>query len=483
MGWTVNRRIWIGFGIALALVAFVAAVGIAALAAMRGEYRAAMRQQQESLAAVEGLAEFSEANLDFVRYLLQPDDRWLAGRGESLAAARAALRELPGSADDRARAARLLDEWERASQESVDAMRAGDRASAVRIRDQRSLPASQGLRTLIDGRVEDERGSTADALRRADEEARRSEWMLGIGALIAIVAGTLAAAYLSRAISGPLRETTGTLASSATEILAATSQQAAGATQTSAAVAETAATVDEVAQTAEQAAERARMVAETATRAADIGRQGRAAVDRSIGAMQSVDRQVGSIAASILALAEQAQSIGEIIASVDDIAGQTNLLALNAAIEASRAGEAGRGFAVVAGEIRSLAEQSKKATVQVRQILGEIQRATSAAVMSTEEGTKQVAAGTRQVTEAGETIRTLAEVVAEAAQASVQIAASSGQQSAGMAQIRQAMTQIQQASHQNLSAVRQTERAAQELSRLGEGLLRLVGGSPNGARA
>src|SRR3546814_17620841 len=91
--------------------------------------------------------------------------------------------------------------------------------------------------------------------------------------------------------------------------------------------------------------------------------------------MGTVREQTGSIAESILALAEQAQAIGEIIATVSDIAEQTNLLALNAAIEASRAGEHGKGFTVVANEIKALADQSKKATVPVRQHLGENTRA------------------------------------------------------------------------------------------------------------
>ena len=108
--------------------------------------------------------------------------------------------------------------------------------------------------------------------------------------------------------------------------------------------------------------------------------------------MGTVQEQVETTAENILALAEQAQAIGEIIATVNDIAEQTNLLALNAAIEASRAGEHGKGFAVVAGEVKALADQSKKATAQVRQILGEIQKATNKAVLSTEEVTKGVAA-------------------------------------------------------------------------------------------
>jgi len=90
----------------------------------------------------------------------------------------------------------------------------------------------------------------------------------------------------------------------------------------------------------------------------------------------------------------------------------------------AKAGEQGKGFAVVAQEMKSLAVQSKQATAQVRTILGDIQKATSAAVMAAEQGSKAVDAGMKQTTEAGESIRLLADSISEAAQAATQIAAS-----------------------------------------------------------
>jgi methyl-accepting chemotaxis protein len=264
-----------------------------------------------------------------------------------------------------------------------------------------------------------------------------------------------------------VREAVGQLASSSAEVLASTTQQAAGAQEQAAAVSETVATVDEVMQTSEQAAQRARGLGEAVQRALQVGQAGRKVVDDSITALAKVQEQVETTAENILALAEQAQAISDITAAVADVAEQTNLLALNAAIEASRAGEHGKGFAVVAGEVKALADQSKKATAQVRQILGEIQKGTNAAVLSTEEVTKGVVTAGRVADQAGQTIKSLAETLAEASQAATQIAASAGQQATGMVQIHQAMRSIDEAARQNLAALRQAEQAAQNLNTLG----------------
>jgi methyl-accepting chemotaxis protein len=108
-------------------------------------------------------------------------------------------------------------------------------------------------------------------------------------------------------------------------------------------------------------------------------------------------------------------------------------------------------------------------------ILGEIQRATSSAVLATEQGTKAAEAGLKQSTEAGESIRALAATIAEGAQAATQIAAISQQQMVGMEQVAIAMENINQASAQNVAGTRQGESAAQNLRDLGGKLQELVG--------
>lgn len=264
------------------------------------------------------------------------------------------------------------------------------------------------------------------------------------------------------------------LAASSGEIMASATQVTSGAAETAAAVSQTTSTVEEVKQTAMVSNQKARGVSDAAQKAVEVSQSGHDAVSESIVGMSRIQEQVESIAESIVRLSEQSQTIGEIIASVNDLAEQSNLLAVNAAIEAAKAGEHGKGFAVVAQEVKNLAEQSKEATAQVRAILNDIQKATNAAVMATEQGSKAVETGVSQSQEAGESIRQISQSIDVAAQAAVQIAASSQQQLTGMDQVTLAMENIKQASEQNVTGMRQVETTAQGLHDLGQKLKDLV---------
>nr|WP_052170125.1 methyl-accepting chemotaxis protein [Massilia sp. JS1662] len=261
-----------------------------------------------------------------------------------------------------------------------------------------------------------------------------------------------------------------TLTGAAGEILSSTAQAAASTAETAAAVSQTTATVEEVKQTSVLASEKSRAVSDAAQQAARTAADGKRALDDSMKGMASIQEKMEAIAATVVRLSERSHAIGEITATVAGLAEQSNLLAVNAAIEAAKAGEHGRGFAVVAQEVKSLAEQSRQATRQVREILGEIQKSVGAAVMITEQGAKTVAQGVEQTTQAGEAIRGLADNMTEAAQAAVQIAVSSQQQLAGMDQVALAMENIQQASTENAAGTRQAEASARNLHALGQSL-------------
>jgi methyl-accepting chemotaxis protein len=264
------------------------------------------------------------------------------------------------------------------------------------------------------------------------------------------------------------------LAASTSDILDAASQVASGSSETATAVSQTTSTVEEVKQTSLMASDKARHVSETAQKTAEISLYGKKSVEESVEAMRNIQGQMTSVADSIIRLSEQSQAIGEIIATVNDLAEQSNLLAVNAAIEAAKAGDHGKGFAVVAQEVKSLAGQSKQATTQVRAILGEIQKATNAAVMATDQGSKAVESGVRLSGEVGQSINALADSIEEAARAATQIAVSAQQQLVGMDQAVVAIKGISQAARQNVDSAGQAKAAAQNLHALGLKLKQLM---------
>ncbi len=288
------------------------------------------------------------------------------------------------------------------------------------------------------------------------------------------------AEHLNRMVAGlkevasQTRLATGNLLSSASEILASTRQQAAGSSEQSAAIQQTTTTMEEVTQSGIQISERARQVASTAEAASAASHAGLQAVQDATRNMESIREQAEAVAENVVALSEKTQAIGEIISTVNDIAEQSHLLALNAAIEAAAAGEHGRSFSVIASEVKNLADQSREATVQVRAILGDIQKGINSSVMLTEEAVKRVDTGKQQTEATDRTIREMADGIQQSVQAFQQIAAGAAQQQVGFSQVMQAMRDIGQAIVQTAASTRQLEKEAVNLTALGQQLQKSI---------
>jgi methyl-accepting chemotaxis protein len=226
-------------------------------------------------------------------------------------------------------------------------------------------------------------------------------------------------------------------------------------------------TMEEISRTGAQINEKARQVSTSAEATSSAGVSGLQAMNSMKKSMESIREQAEAVAENIVTLSERTQLIGDIIASVNDLTEQSNLLALNAAIEAAAAGEHGRSFTVVANEMKNLADQSKEATVQIRGILGDIQRGINSSVMLTEESVKRVESGKQQVGSAEETIRQLADSIIQSVQAFQQILAMTNQQQIGVEQVTHGLQNIRISAEQTAQGVNQLETATASLNNLG----------------
>lgn len=195
------------------------------------------------------------------------------------------------------------------------------------------------------------------------------------------------------------------------------------------------ATVREVAQNAQQAASIADQTRQQALEGAQI-------VNDAVKGIESVHTQSLAIRQDMDVLGKQAESIGQVMSVIADIADQTNLLALNAAIEAARAGDAGRGFAVVADEVRKLAEKTMSATQEVGQAIGDIQAGTRKNIVNVEQSASAIEEATRLSIRSGDSLKQILELVHLVNDQVQAIAAASEQQSAASEEINKSVEQV-----------------------------------------
>lgn len=177
------------------------------------------------------------------------------------------------------------------------------------------------------------------------------------------------------------------------QISVSSTNQANSLSEQAVAIAQASVTIEQLSGTSHQIADSSSLVANSATSALDSAQRGYDTTQAADEMMVNIRKRVNQIADSILALNNLAQRIREITKLIDNIANETHLLALNAAIESAGAGEEGQRFGVVASNVRRLAQRSRLATVEIQQLVSEIQKAAATSVMATEEGVKTVAQG------------------------------------------------------------------------------------------
>jgi len=253
-----------------------------------------------------------------------------------------------------------------------------------------------------------------------------------------------------------VRQSLETMASASTEMSATAQSMSATAEETSRQAAAVAAASDQASanvQTVATASE------EMSSSISEISRQVEQSTQIARKAVHEAQRTSGTMSD----LAEAAQKIGVVVELIQDIASQTNLLALNATIEAARAGEAGKGFAVVASEVKSLANQTGKATEDISAQINAIQSAAHLAV----EAIKGIDSTIGQISEISTTI---ASAMEEQGAATREIARNTQEAAKGTHDVSSNIGGVNQAAAETGTAAQQVSDSSAELSRQAETL-------------
>jgi methyl-accepting chemotaxis protein len=180
----------------------------------------------------------------------------------------------------------------------------------------------------------------------------------------------------------------------------------------------------------------------------------------ALGRAEGGGHAVTSVVTAMSGIEASSARIAAIIQVMEEISFQTKLLALNAAVEAARAGETGKGFAVVAQEVRSLADRSRQASQQIRDLIAE--------------STREVGQGVQLAGAAGEALGTIIEIVRKVADIAPEIAAGSREQARSITEINKALGDLDAATQQNAALVEQSSASAASLAEQAGQLVEVV---------
>ncbi|MFQ1592799.1 methyl-accepting chemotaxis protein [Aeromonas veronii] len=271
-----------------------------------------------------------------------------------------------------------------------------------------------------------------------------------------------------------VRENGVTVVESATEIEARTCRSQEVIADQQGETHQVATAIKELAVTSQDMAGNALQAARMTQEAQNVVGQGEDVLERTIKAIDHINREVLRTADTIGQLEQQCSQIGGVISVIRGIAEQTNLLALNAAIEAARAGEQGRGFAVVADEVRSLANRTQGATVEIQQMIEQLQSGARASVTAMSAASHEAQEGVGLAQEAKQAFGAITEKVDRMVDTNAIIASAIEQQGAVVNEIERNVVRISDGSDEALQVANAARDAARQIHQLTEQLRAMV---------
>lgn len=260
------------------------------------------------------------------------------------------------------------------------------------------------------------------------------------------------------------------LASASEEISAQVEESSRATEESRKLTASVAVSVEQMNATVLEVARNAANAADVSDKARHEAEDGQRIVAEVIADISSLEEQASKLSEDMDALGKQADSIGNIMGVISDIADQTNLLALNAAIEAARAGDAGRGFAVVADEVRKLAEKTMDATKNVEDNIRAIQVSAESNVTATKDTVRVVGETVETTKLAGKALTTIVDLSGQTSQNVQSIATAAEEQSAASEEIARSAGDINVAADETSRAMHESAIAVTDLARLASDL-------------
>ena len=264
------------------------------------------------------------------------------------------------------------------------------------------------------------------------------------------------------------------ITTSATQIAATSRQLEATVTEQAASTNQVSATSYQIAATSGQLVKTMENIATTAQLTAKEATNSQTDLTQMASAMRSLAAATITISTALGVMNEKANNISSVVTTITKVADQTNLLSLNAAIEAEKAGEYGAGFAVVAREIRRLADQTAVATLEIEQMVKEMQSSVSTGVMEMDKFKQEVSNHVNQVNKIGGQIAIVIEQVQSLTPRFEEVSQSMEQQFEGAQQISTAIAQLSEASHQTVQSLHETNHALTQLDDASHGLQGVV---------